>query len=382
MESFTIHGLSKVFVGKMWERLFWGLVLLGVLGFLTFKVHGFYARYNQNEYRTEIRETDEYNRTWPAIEVCCDYVAYALSLHPFGESRYDFCYKNYSFHKDIGKTPCHRRRNYIYPLVNSHFQLNYMYPTMCVNFNISDLKKDWNNVFMEHFAIDKEAIQSSSNNDFGFSVKVEGDPIAKSFKFGQQFSLIITNVKTINRLSFPFQSNCSNGENGLNVFPPPYTRDKCKHTLFFYKLLENCGDVPDHWQQYVQPHHTRGRNNEWKNQTHENVLMCMYQLYTNKQAEYLSMTLDLCPLPCKEIVTESKGEQISKNHIQEDESTASIMLTIPSSRITKVNEIASYTSDDFLADIGSWLGLLVGMSLLSIVEIVAFTFTVVKERCS
>ena len=70
MESFTIHGLSKVFLGKLWERFFWGLVLLAVLGFLAFKVHGFHSKYKRNEYRSEIREVDEINRTWPVIKVC------------------------------------------------------------------------------------------------------------------------------------------------------------------------------------------------------------------------------------------------------------------------------------------------------------------------
>ena len=51
------------------------------------------------------------------------------------------------------------------------------------------------------------------------------------------------------------------------------------------------------------------------------------------------------------------------------------------SRMTEVYEIATYTSDDLFSDIGSWLGLLVGMSLLSLVEIVAFIFTAIRERC-
>ena len=53
MESFTIHGLSKVFVGMLWERFYWGAVLMAVLGFLSYKIHGFHQKYQNFEYRTE-----------------------------------------------------------------------------------------------------------------------------------------------------------------------------------------------------------------------------------------------------------------------------------------------------------------------------------------
>ena len=58
MEGFTIHGLSKVFTGKLWERLYWFLILAGALGFVIFKVYGFHLNYGKNEFRTEIRMID------------------------------------------------------------------------------------------------------------------------------------------------------------------------------------------------------------------------------------------------------------------------------------------------------------------------------------
>ena len=81
MESFSVHGLSKVFVGKLWERFYWGLILAAVIGFLSLKVHGFYQLYKGKEHRTEIRNIEVFNYTWPEIKIC---------LRDLDDS---FCYK-------------------------------------------------------------------------------------------------------------------------------------------------------------------------------------------------------------------------------------------------------------------------------------------------
>ena len=70
MEGFTIHGLSKVFMGKLWEKFYWSLILMAALGFVGYKVYGFHERYKSNEYRTEIRMVDADNYKFPVIKIC------------------------------------------------------------------------------------------------------------------------------------------------------------------------------------------------------------------------------------------------------------------------------------------------------------------------
>ena len=64
-----------------------------------------------------------------------------------------------------------------------------------------------------------------------------------------------------------------------------------------------------------------------------------------------------------------------------EKSTLSINFKFKTDRITEVSEVPIYTSDNFFSDVGSWLGLLVGMSFLSVVEVVTFVFTAVREGC-
>ena len=49
--------------------------------------------------------------------------------------------------------------------------------------------------------------------------------------------------------------------------------------------------------------------------------------------------------------------------------------------VSKISELPVYTSDEFFTSVGSWLGLLAGGSLLSVVELTVFLFVVIKEKC-
>ena len=93
--------------------------------------------------------------------------------------------------------------------------------------------------------------------------------------------------------------------------------------------------------------------------------------------------LSLCPLPCREISLESKI--ITKHRYDEEDLVYGLRsvfrVEYKSKRVTTVTEIPVYTSDNFFSDVGSWLGLLVGMSLLSVVEIATFLLTTILERC-
>ena len=88
-------------------------------------------------------------------------------------------------------------------------------------------------------------------------------------------------------------------------------------------------------------------------------------------------------MPCNQLIIEGHIETrllYDLSHIQQFGVYSDFDIKFQSMRITEITEVPVYTSDDFFSDVGSWLGLLVGMSFLSIVEIVAFIFAVIKER--
>ena len=180
MESFTIHGLSKVFVGKPWEKLTWGIVLLAVLGFLGFKVNGFIGQYKRNEFRTEIRQTDAVNYTWPGIEVRGNTVLNRLNPSQV----FDFCYQNYTYAYREVKIPCVEPKDYISTSTWYGTRINYTNglwaPTISVRVNLSEVQEDTSeNYFNLHTIEEGVPIRKSLLRDSAFTVVVDGDQISK-----------------------------------------------------------------------------------------------------------------------------------------------------------------------------------------------------------
>ena len=64
--------------------------------------------------------------------------------------------------------------------------------------------------------------------------------------------------------------------------------------------------------------------------------MCIYHHYANEPFDFNGMTLTQCPLPCREIISESKGYQTPPDPIHEGDGFGGIILAIPSTRIAKV----------------------------------------------
>ena len=341
-----------------------------VLGFLSFKIHGFQQQYKNNGYRTEIRMVDVVNYSWPEVKICNASIATKEKLR----AEHLYCYKNQTLRRNKISN-CTFPENYDItvssrgtPRRKVKNTNDYWYPTACVRLNLSELVTDSS----EDTAYLKFAVPGIKNN--AFQVSVEGDQImSHNVRYGW-FVISVTETTSITRLGAPFKSNCSNGEDEVNVFPGPYTRDKCRDTLKLFSMLKRCGDVPDHLKQYVKEHYERGWDS-WKNQTYFSTLQCIRSFF--EEDNFPKPTLTQCPLSCREMMFKSDGEQ--RNTWKK--SQLSLNFKFKTDRMTEVSEVPTYTSDNFFSDVGSWLGLLVGMSFLSVVEVATFLFTAVREGC-
>ena len=387
MEGLTIHGLSKVFTGKLWEKVYWLLILLGVLGFVAYKVHNFHGKYKSNEFRTEIRMVDGDRYTYPEMKVC--------SVHLNSMSRYGkapYCYKNKS-------TPqwntCYGNYFSVYPGTNISTR-DYNQPVSCIRINTSKVQNSKDKEF--GIVVKLIGIKIDDSDAFldggGYYVDIEGSDLQfktfkkKPFYYKYGYYVIkIEGVKIINRLPSPYKSNCSNGED-INVFPGIYTREKCADTILFKDLLRFCSDVPDHWKKYVKSYYEVGWDFDGYNRTDHNILACMSKRlsrYDENALKYHEDAIDLktCPLPCKEITFESTIDEVTlyEPFILKRRGLRSIFdISFKSRRVTEITEVPVYTSDNFFSDVGSWLGLLVGMSFLSVVELLTFMIAAISEK--
>ena len=356
-----------MFTGRPLERIYWLLVLAGAMGFVIYKICGFYQSYMQNDFRTEIRIVDAENLTFHGVRFCSKNIWNQIG---------SYCYKNVT---NLGRS-CdgnYLKMEYLYYPMS--FQKDLFFPLKCLTINTSDAVWDAN--FLKLYPL-VFSIHGFNVYDPYFEVGIGNFDFSttRNLKAGT-YNIQILNVQKIKRLKAPYKSKCSNGENGLNVFPSPYTKKKCALTIIFNKMVNDCGDVPDNWRKYLQSHHKTRRCHLPERQcaVHDRIMKdCIYKILDGIYNFEKEMNSSLCPLPCEETWIENSLITVKE---RPDKVRIALNLVFPSKRVSEITEVPVYTSDDFFSDVGSWLGLLVGMSFLSLVEIITFIFTASIERC-
>ena len=323
---------------------------------------------------------DVANYTWPEIKIC------DVSL------KWEYCYKNHTLTPTRrGRTGWEYRIRPCFKPVQQdirgkggmsstrprklNYTLDYWYPLGCVRVNLSKVNMHKSEEL--YYVEVKDATPTKLiDNQPSFYVTVEGDRFQNyEVKYGIFEINIIETTSTI-RLQSPFHSNCSNGKNEDNIFPGPYTKINCVSTQLFHTMLQKCGDVIDPWQKYIKPHYKRG-----KNLTYRSTLDCVTRYRKDTALHRQLLTLGQCPLSCREVTYKTEGKQYLTSRGVYLNDTSRLMFRFKTDRSTVVMEVPTYTSDDLFSDIGSWLGLLVGMSFLSLIEIVTFVYAVAREQC-
>ena len=115
-------------MGKLWEKVYWFLILIGVLGFVAFKIHGFHGQYQSYEFRTEIRMEDLDDYIYPEVKIC--------SIDIQKKKRSEVCHNNRSMpHSPCGKSYLSIRDG----SKGIHNRKDYFKPRSCVTMNSSDL---------------------------------------------------------------------------------------------------------------------------------------------------------------------------------------------------------------------------------------------------
>ena len=154
-------------------------------------------------------------------------------------------------------------------------------------------------------------------------------------------------------LATPFRSNCSKPIfSTVHNFPP--SRSLCRQICIATHMFNTCSTVGDYWWKYL-PTHARE-----KNKTNE--------IAARKCIDYVLYDSPIpckCTKPCQETIYSTKLAKYGT-------SKKDFHLTIYFDRlvIKKSTELPAYDTTRFMADVGGVVGLLVGMSFLSIFEVI------------
>ena len=296
-EGFTVHGMSRVFSGYLWDRLLWFIVLLASLVFVLYATYGFLQEYWSFNIYTDIQVKTATDITVPALTICNTNVirdSMAGSNACYGA--FNLAHFN---HKNNFTLPCRSESNKVLQqiLKNTKYAiLHPIFPNACIIINpYGNLTEK--NLFRPLYRT--LTLESGplfgyvhGHNDIGFSLDERAQ---LSIPLKKDITISMRNKFIISRLPSPYTSLCENKFEQA-VFPGPYSVRKCRNTCIFKMMLSKCGDVIQQWQIFLK---TRRSVNETE------ARICLHEIIAS---EFHGLVCD-CPASCKEILVEASSAE-------------------------------------------------------------------------
>ena len=176
----------------------------------------------------------------------------------------------------------------------------------------------------------------------------------------------------IKRLPAPFPSNCMNGK-GSDIFPGKYSRQSCIESHNFIEMYKHCGDTIDHARAHI-PAHIKEKYH--RNNSIETMLSCI-QSFGGREVKQEIKGAE-CRFPCEDldlniVSTTHDPDEHDRNGTKAArwEYMVSVQLQrVDTYKIMEEKEL--YTWDQMACEVGGFIGLIMGMSIISLVEIGAY----------
>ena len=196
-------------------------------------------------------------------------------------------------------------------------------------------------------------------------------------KLGFFTTIVIKKVKIV-REKAPYPSNCTNDElKQLNFYPGNYTQQGCFDTAWSKVSYPKCGHVYDAMEPYFPKENYRKVE---FNKT------CLDNLVLKQGYKY-----DVCPLPCHEVKFDIKVQTETKWPLENDltafrkmvsnmiESNVTdeyiysnfgkVLIAYDTFDVVEYQEKPKYSTQKMLSDFGGLIGIYLGASLISMIEI-------------
>ena len=418
MDSVTIHGVPRIFGSKQWiPKAVWTTVVVVSLVVLVFCLHDRMNSYRKRKTSIMIQRNTSASMNLPSITICdtdamTDPASFYLKEFPKsclgGEnstekpSKYflDGCKLfmagvSFSCFHDFG-TKC------MFPEPFAPVSQSYH----CFTFNsdgkvTQSMDERMNGVDLVLFKNSSSSVTLSADVDLissrvltrGLQLQVHSpdERIGLSTKDaiylvpGQEIEIRLKKI-VYTRLPAPFISNCSSVSSEKQVIGGAYTVKNCLQSCLFHRMYDICGDIlPQMFPFMPRKDYPRTRN-----YTNESFMNCMWKdVYANSASFNCH-----CPVPCKQTVYETQVSQrpwrqaAISNKMKKE---VARYLKVPESQVDLeffkqhiihvsvfyddfnteyILEEEMYSMPSLLSDFGGFMGLLLGASTISLMEIV------------
>ena len=347
--------------GNPVERALWFCLVAGMITLAAYLGVMYFSKYTERGVRIERRFRDVETLDIPGITLC-ENLQEKMA-----------CYNNiYLFNRPLRRIGvCEERASFVVIdenscLLNCDMNYNSTVPG-CVILNTHNSQKQR---LKNEYPIKVRLIIQTSSDLSVFVGDVTNDVIyhsqlsSKLLKMRGRGNIIQLKDKTrIERLPKPFLSNCSNGVGIENFFSDIYSQRSCIQSCFMREMFDKCGTVIDRWNKFLTLDMKR------RISAAQNVTSCLSH-HLDQFFKYIIPDRCECPLACSEVVLES--DILEK--INGDPSIIGMELSAKflSMEEMSVEEIPEYTFYDFLAEMGGLVGVLVGMSIISVLEVLVY----------
>ena len=391
VHSFTVHGLTRIITGNKIEKLIWTTVLVAALFGLISVTRIYIDKFLSYSIYTEVHSVMTQKAHHPAITFClsnfldsykgfyCGWPMFTAAICPRNRSQYHgllprinrrgALWSNGIFHfkscraNTFCATPKH--------IISSDFGA-------CVTWNYDgSLFQLYNRVTMK-FEINEEVFTRFQHQPL-IDVIVHQHGLPGRFlnpqmviKPGEENYLQIRKSE-IKRLKTPYPSNCT--DKYFYGIAGRYNRRICTILDFDINLYKKCGDIRDFTWPYIPE---EIREVYMKPVNFSNIYYCFMQ-------QNIEDNLADCPLPCQETNYDVYGYTYPLPSHQVDGVKRKLVYSLNVGYQTVdhyqvMEEKALYTWDQLASEFGGLCGLVVGASILSIVELVFYFVLVISYK--
>ena len=378
--NFSTHGLNRAAAESKFEGYFWKFMVLVGVSLSAYLIHGRISKYFLHDVYTKVSLVVTDINNFPAVTICNYDLLRKMYFTYCGSNILDKHYNDENFCSNSSKNYIHAQN-----VINSYNWSNGIFKVLgcktasgmyCANnsflkslqnYNHSCFTLNYNNNLHDVFG-EVQLQFKSTKLDNSSTIAILHDPDILEIDLTKQVKLdlgkiydISTEKTIVKRLPYPFPSNCSN-EKGNDLFPGKYSRHTCIESYIYIDMYKQCGDVID----YVRPLIPYGIRQKFSKRKKIKEMKRCLQQYSTKEIED---TL-YCHFPCESlefVIIPSFTEKV----IYPDTYTVNIHFH-QTDIIRMIEEKELYSWYQMTSQVGGFVGLIIGASLMSFVEIIVY----------
>ena len=372
IEGCTIHGVARLYTGQKLERIFWGISVLVTFSFAVYMLHNSFSRYRRREHYTKVDLLHERRIKLPTISLCTREYLQMCSVYPvLGDS---MCRKKYKDQFNVTKCTVGDLTAMSYSCDSNEFWIKHA-GCVSINYNGTLQQTAPGFDFGLNFAVTFTTSSDIQLRMHDSSEPMDGEGYGDYRIIGSSYVEMHVSMKHIQRLPYPFKSDCTDGRDLPNYFNTgKYSVTSCRRVCRVLKLLETCGIVfPRAFHGIPIEIVARYRV------TRANATDTERKLAHHKWKKCWISTLPKsfqrsgechCPLPCSE--TRYSYVPIKTWELAGKNKTLIMNVHYETMKYTTWKEVPAFGLKRVMSEFGGLVGLLVGASLFSVLEVMAF----------